>query len=294
MKKRVKYLLGIAIVLCLLIVIKFNMGIDLIQLSPNTESQMMGYVIKTHNEKLIIIDGGTYGDTDNLINYINGFGGKVDSWFITHPHKDHASAFIDIVENTDIEIDNVYVSLNSLEWYEQNSDGRFEEIKKFFDVIENGRISNKVHEVSIGENIKIDNLKLEILGIKNPEITKNPINNSSIVMKLKVNDKSILFLGDTGNESSEKLINSTDASLLKSDIVQIAHHGQSGATEDLYKIINPSICLWPTPEWLWNNDCGEGYNSGEWKTLETRSWIESLNVKHNYIAKDGDIKLKIW
>ena len=74
-----------------------------------------------------------------------------------------------------------------------------------------------------------------------------------MVIKVKVNHKKILFLGDTGTESSEKLIKG-QGNNLKADIVQMAHHGQAGATEELYKIVKPEICLWPTPEWLWNNN----------------------------------------
>ena len=52
----------------------------------------------------------------------------------------------------------------------------------------------------------IDNVSCEILGVKNPEITENAYNNSSMVIKMKVNNKSILFLADTGVESGEKLL----------------------------------------------------------------------------------------
>ena len=55
----------------------------------------------------------------------------------------------------------------------------------------------------------------------------------------------------------------------------------------------PKICLWPTPEWIWNNDNGEGENTGPWKTFETRKWIEDLGVKQNIIEKDGDITITI-
>ena len=73
----------------------------------------------------------------------------------------------------------------------------------------------------------------------------------------------------------------------------MAHHGQAGASKELYEAISPKICLWPTPKWLWNNDSGMGENSGPWKTLETRTWMEELKVEKNYIAKDGNIVIKI-
>ena len=274
---------------------KYISGIYLTQLCNNTPSQMMGYLIKTKNSKTIAIDGGYFGDTDNFIKVLNEkYGGKVDYWFITHPHQDHASVFIDIVQNhPEIEIGNVYYTINGLDWYKKYGSGRDEEAVRFFEALSNERIKNNLHEVSINEKIKIDNIKCEILGIKNPEITENAINNSSMVIKMKVNNKSVLFLGDTGKESGEKLLkNQKDK--LKSDVVQMAHHGQSGADKDLYEVIRPKICLWPTPDWLWNNDSGGGFNTGNWKTLETREWMNSLNVKINYIEKDGNISIKIW
>ena len=139
--------------------------------------------------------------------------------------------------------------------------------------------------------IKIRHI-LNYLGIKNPEITENAGNEQSMVVKFDTGKTTFLVLGDTGIKSSEKLLK-TQKEKLKSDIVQMAHHGQSGATKELYEQINPTICMWPTPEWLWNNDSGEGKGSGPWKTLETRQWMEELKVKKNYVEKDGDIVIKL-
>ena len=74
----------------------------------------------------------------------------------------------------------------------------------------------------------------------------------------------------------------------------MSHHGQNGVDKDVYRIIDPEICLWPTPQWLWDNDSGTGYNTGTWKTIETRGWMQELGVKINYIEKDGDISFRIW
>lgn len=298
MNKKQKTIVPIILIIIILLVIfgivKTNKEeIELIQLSSQTNDRMMGYIIKTDNGKTIVIDGGMSTDAENLKKYINQYDNNIDYWFITHPHRDHAGAFIDIVENSnDIKINKVYYSANPLEWYQEYSSDRASEIEKFYQAIENQKISLIKSEAKIGDCIKIDNVKIEILGINNPEITVNPINNSSMVFKLYVNNKSILFLGDTGEESSKKLIDNYGEKL-KSNIVQMSHHGQQGATEELYKLVNPEICLWPTPEWLWNNDSGEGYNSGPWKTLETRKWMENLKVKNNYVAKDGDITIKV-
>lgn len=298
-KKQLIYKIIIIIFVFLLVIgivktLDYKNSIELCQLKDNGTSQMMGYIITTKNNNTIVIDGGTQDDTENFVDQIKNKTGKVNYWFITHPHKDHASTLIDIVKNTDIEIDHIYVTLNDIEWYKENDPNRFEEINDFFDILKNDKISQKVEEVELNQNIMIDNIRCQILGIKNPEIVTNATNNSSMVIKMQVNNKNIIFLGDSGKESSEKLLKIQSNEKLRADIIQVAHHGQNGGTEELYKIINPTICLWPTPEWLWNNDSGNGEDSGPWKTKETRKWIESLKVKQNIIEKDGNKTIRIW
>lgn len=249
MKKKNKIVKIIAILVLIILVIgtglyikRRNNYIYITQFSPTTSRQMMGYAIKTLNGKIVVIDGGLQEDAQQLEKYITDNGGEVDTWFITHPHIDHAGAFEIISQNT---------------------------------------------------SIKIDNITAKILGTKNPEITTNAINNSSMVIQIQVNQKKILFLGDTGTESSEKLIKNQGKNL-KSDIVQVAHHGQAGATEELYKIVNPKICLWPTIDWLWDNIADGKKNAGPFKTMETRQWMENLKVKQNYLTQDGIKSIKIF
>lgn len=280
----------ISIILLTQVITKNN--IELIGLSAQGPRQMMGYIIKTKNDKTIIIDGGTTDDTANLMKYINKYNNKVDYWFITHIHDDHVGAFIEIANNTDVQIDNIYISLNEYEWYEQNEPNRAEFSKKVIDTLNSEKRKANVHIPQINEKIQIDDIQVEILGIRNPEITQNPGNEQSMVIKFDTGKQSLLILGDTGEGSSEKLLKNQKEKL-KSDIVQMAHHGQLGATKELYETVQPKVCLWPTPEWLWDNDIGTGKGSGQWKTLETRKWMEDLNVQINYVAKDGDFTINL-
>lgn len=261
--------------------------IELTQISARSDNSMMSYIIKTSNNKTIVIDGGLKIEAETLKQYIQKYGNKVDYWFITHPHKYHVGAFIDIVENSDIKIENIYYSINSQEWYNENEPNRAYEAEEFYRAIQNEKIKEKAKTPQIGDKIKIGkNIYVEILQTANPEITYNAINNSSMVFKIHVNDKTILMLGDIGPEASEKLIKKYGKNL-KSDIVQMSHHGQSGATEEFYKLVEPEICLWQSPQWLWDNV------TGTFKTLETRKWMENLGVKTNYVAKDGDITITV-
>ena len=266
--------------------------IELTQLKDNSANQMMGYIIKTSTGKVIVVDGGNDADEPNLVEHIKALGNKVDVWFITHPHGDHASAIIRVIEETDIPIEKIYYTMNDLEWYKTYAEERAWEAERFYNALQNERIKDNIEEVKLNQIINIDFIKCEILGVKNPEITNNAFNNSSMVIKMNLEKSSILFLGDTGEESGDKLLN-TQKDKLKSDIVQVAHHGQRGAKESLYQEIKPTIYLWPTPKWLWDNDNGGGKDSGQWKTLETRAWMEKLGVKKNIVEKDGDITIKV-
>lgn len=288
MKKK-KIIIVFLIILTIVSIIMLNKKahIELTQISARSDNSMMSYIIKTSNNKTIVIDGGLKIEAETLKQYIQKYGNKVDYWFITHPHKDHVGAFIDIVENSDIKIENIYYSINSQEWYNENEPNRAYEAEEFYRAIQNEKIKEKAKTPQIGDKIKIGkNIYVEILQTANPEITYNAINNSSMVFKIHVNDKTILMLGDIGPEASEKLIKRYGKNL-KSDIVQMSHHGQSGATEEFYKLVEPEICLWQSPQWLWDNV------TGTFKTLETRKWMENLGVKTNYVAKDGDITITV-
>ncbi len=105
---------------------------------------------------------------------------------------------------------------------------------------------------------------------------------------LDINGRKALFLGDMSAEAGKQLIAENAAESVKCDIVQMAHHGQDGVGLEVYKVLQPEICLWCAPEWLWNNDSGSGLDTGNWKTLETRRWMAQLGVPYHLCIKDGD------
>ena len=67
----------------------------------------------------------------------------------------------------------------------------------------------------------------------------------------------------------------------------------AGATEELYKIVKPEICLWPTTQRIWENNMYGTEDDGPWTTKETRKWMEDLGVKQNIIEKDGDTTITV-
>jgi len=262
------------------------------QLPSQTPSQMMSYVIQTVHKKVIVIDGGRAGDAAFLAEFLKGLGNRVNAWFITHPHDDHFCALAAILRNPQgLRIKNIYGSLPDAAWMDQWGDpGEKACFKQFSQALEKAR--RNVRDLSLGKRLKIDGVRIEVLGVKNPEITRNPINNSSLVLRMADAKKSVLFLGDLGVEGGEKLLKSPYADRLPSDYVQMAHHGQNGVSEAFYQHVRPTYCLWPTPKWLWDNDNGGGKGSGRWRTLEVRAWMDKMPIRKHYVMCEGLCEIK--
>lgn len=250
----------------------------------------MGYFIRTKNNELIFIDGGRDIDSDLVMFYINKYGnGKVKHWFITHAHSDHVGALCDLlVKENNLEIENIYCSLLSDEWYKEHDKRGYESEHRLLENISNSKIKNIIN-CQEGQVINIDNIKCDIIRIANPNITNSDNGNeSSMVFKFTAEDvnKSIIFLGDSFLKASKELLEKPKK--LKANAVQMAHHGQNGVTKEVYDAISPEVCFYNSPKWLWNNDNGGGEGSGPWKTLVVRNeWMKDKNVI-NYVAFEGD------
>ncbi|MDO4325982.1 MAG: MBL fold metallo-hydrolase [bacterium] len=257
-------------------------------LMPASQSygQILSAVLRTGHGELIVVDGGRAEDADYLASILREQGGKVSAWLITHPHDDHAEALVEILKNPDsnISISRIYYALAEQEWYASAEPSRAEFVQKFRETMD-ALPAEQTCEVAFGTQISVDGVDIRVM---NDLCKESNINNSSIAYRLTVNGKRILFLGDLGDEGGTHLFEQNSTGELKADVVQMSHHGQSGLTKEMYAIIKPEVCLWATPEWLWNNDAGQGVDSGPWMTLKTRRWMLNLGVKANLCTKDGD------
>lgn len=269
------------------------MGVgELWMLGSTTGAQNLSIVIRSPHGKLIVIDGGWEADATKLSELILQQGSKVDAWLITHPHEDHVGALCAILNDASrkIRIDKIYCSLATADWYRQVSPkgaGIADQLLSAFTKLPVGTVKNNIGR---GTEIDIDDVNIRVLNNRGT-YTYNGVNNSSLVYKINVSGQSILILGDLAYDGGKDLIKTCTAAELKSDIVQMAHHGQQGVDQDAYALIAPTTCLWPTPAWLWNNDNGGGTGSGPWGTLTTRAWMDALGVKDNRSLKDGDVHM---
>lgn len=262
------------------------------QLEPFFQETQMGYILKTDDDKIIVIDGGGTVSAPFLERYLDQFGGKVHTWIITHGHQDHMGALIEILDSKSIVIERLIHAPPSLEWVNKNEEVSKDTFGRFINSIVNSNISVLIPEI-LDEIVLGDGIQMDVISAGNQEIVQNAINNSSLVFKITSNSKSVLFLGDMGSQGGQVILESANVEKLRADYVQMAHHGQNGVEKEFYQAIQADYALWPAPIWLWENRAdGKGYNTGNFKTFLVREWMQELGIRKNYVSgRDGTIQI---
>ena len=123
----------------------------------------------------------------------------------------------------------------------------YENYEEFLEIVKEKKTNVKV--VNAESKIKIeDKLYFDVIWPnKKNMISKNAINNNSLVCKLVYKDFSMLFTGDI-EEVAEKAILSeygrTGANILNSTILKVAHHGSKTSSNiDFINAVNPKYAL---------------------------------------------------
>ncbi len=270
-----------------------------------TSEFMMSFVIATEKNNCIVIDGGRPMDMPSLKEVINGR--HISAWILTHPHSDHISGFIDEMEKNSgsaFDIEAVYYNFPSYNKLIDNHDvpdyayfrSELEETLPSFINIED-RFSDIAHHPVRGDTIDIDEIHIEFLFSVRDGLYANLMNDSSLVFKITTKDTSVLFMGDLGPDAGDILFRES-GDKLKSDIVQMAHHGHMNVSMEVYAAIKPDVCLWCAPDWLYDEPMFPSYLSDNEKMIRmgrtrmygtalTRQWMDILGVKKHYVTKDG-------
>ncbi len=269
-----------------------------------TSEFMMSFVIVTKNDNVIVIDGGRDVDMPSLKQYIGGR--HISMWILTHPHVDHIHGFVTEFNKNgcaDFDIEKIYYNfppysiinntdVQDYEYYKRDLSGM---LPAFLEILP--QFQDKTHIVKQGESFTVDEVKIDFLYSYHEGLTSNVVNDSSLVFKVITPDTSVLFLGDIGPEGGDVLYRES-RHLLKSDIVQMAHHGHMNCSMEVYAAIMPKACMWCCRDWLYNEQEVPGYLSDAEKlrkmgrirmygTKITRDWMDILGVKTHYVTKDG-------
>lgn len=254
---------------------------ELYQLSLNQEEVNCGmsYVIKFCDNKFFIIDGGYYSknECDRLYEFLRKQTDDeiiISGWFFSHAHEDHFGCFMDFVEKYSewVKIEKLYYNFPNM-YISQSENWKKGDIvstEKFYTIINKYLVDIPHIKLHTGQRFCVQNAEVEILATHEdlyPSNLKN-FNDTSTVIRVTINGKSVMFLGDTGDELSDLLIN-TYGKNLKSDIVQVAHHGFNGAKKKVYELIDAVTVLWPTADYCFDENLKRSANKYLFKKSKT-------------------------
>ena len=225
-------------------------------------------VVRLSDGRFIVFDGGWMfePDIDRLMQALNS--GSVYEkpviamWILTHPHIDHYHAFMGFMDKyaDDVVIEKMMFNFpknDDIEHFSElgqdftkrcrgytKGNSEAECISVLYDIIVAAGIP--VYMPHTGQVYQIGDAKCEMLSCMDDTIhLSQDMNSTSLVMKMELAGQVILWTGDASFSDSRFAVKY--GTYLKSDILQVPHHGfQSGTYEaeiEAYELIKPSVCL---------------------------------------------------
>lgn len=250
----------------------------------------MGYVIQLSDGRYIIVDGGPVdkdsSDVKALYDYLvankpaSHAKPQVAMWIITHAHIDHtglATAFLATYGGS-VEIERFaynFPDFSAIVCSEGNTPlmNNAENLKFAIHTYAKNAQTLVLHT---GYQFWVGDAFIEIL--YTPEnhapATFPTGNHTSIALRVRIKNKSVMLLGDCEKSLCEYMAE-VYGSYLKSDMLQVTHHGVNGGSLALYKLIDPDVCFWAIDEKRFNEHSQIRGN----KAWDYNKWILDSSVK---------------
>ncbi len=259
----------------------------------NTSTQIgASMILKTADGKIMVIDGGYMGELDSITAAVKaltpeGKAPTIDAWVITHLHEDHADALLWYISRVEAKLDvgglvikEIWGHIMSKEWYEKANLAAYTDRGE---ILRNPPAPMKYVQLEKDQKIQFGDAEIEVLYVAVDNIT-TIMNNTSVVLKVTADKKSMVLLADAETLAGTMLIRKCTPAQLKADAVQIGHHGTVNVGKDVYQAIGAEIYLWPVTHKWWYCDDGTGlgtinaqYGTFDAMTL-TRKWLLDLKV----------------
>ena len=226
--------------------------------------------IQVADGSFILIDSGVFSkaQADILYNFLKNNSPHekpiVSAWIFTHAHGDHIGGFTKFVQKyvDTITVKAFYLNFSGLNTFEPKIKAAYPEAEIYANMQAGMRFYVADAQVDViysyldryFADVEITEQSVRAGGKRPLCNIAGDANNNSLITRITHGGQRIMFLGDVEEEGSRIVEKSVAASELKSDIVQLAHHGWEGGTRDLYDMIEAPTALWTNCFYSWQHD----------------------------------------
>lgn len=254
----------------------------------------MCYIIQCADGSFFIIDSAHMNSTHDhkrlyqLLQNLTPEGKKIiiSGWFFSHAHQDHIVKFMDFIESDfkNYAIEGLYYNFPSLTipGSERWSDSDKQTMKEFEGLVQK-HSEIPVIKLHTGQKFFIRNLEFDVLTTHEDMFPQRltRFNDSSTIIMMNVDGCKTLFLGDA-NVAECTITTTRYGFCLKSDIIQVAHHGYNPSNVGIYFCTDAAVALYPTRQ--------DKYEENK-LTESNKTVIEKS--REIYIAGNGTVALKL-
>lgn len=275
-------------------------SIHWLQCSEVIDWNNQSFIIKTENGKLIAFDGGHAQETDRFIECLKALSGEevptVSAWLFSHFHGDHYGVYHKLCTDENyrgcVKVENFYCNLATEEFYtklSKEANPKNAPIRAAM-LDSETTLGAKVHTVFRGDVIEVDGISFEVMHAPlEQDFGDMNMNDSSVVYKMthQKSGQTIMFLGDAEWVCNNHLV-AEQGQQLKSDIVQVGHHGCGNVSRECYELIDAKVYWWPIGERFWYGESGEGLNTHNTGVERMRVYMKELGVKNENVYVNMD------
>ena len=211
----------------------------------------MGYILKTCDKKLIVIDGGNSNDakdlTDLILKTANDDRADIDLWIVTHPHRDHYAALLEICKSPELYeklcVKEVLYYFPD-EFVNAKGDHACKAPNEDMALITQ-TLGALAHTPKLDEKIIIDGIEIHFLYVPDDCSILNNANQLSLIFTVQCQSSKIMITGDAFAKNLQIVVDRCKEDL-KCDVLQMPHHGLCDTgLESFYRLVAAKTVLIP-------------------------------------------------
>ena len=249
-------------------------------------------MIRLSDGRFIMIDGGiaSKGFADKIYNtMVAQSGGQkhvtVAAWFFSHAHNDHVGGFQAICSyySEYVTVESVFYNFPDSSTARTMEAGTVSEMSKVKENLAKYCPDTKINKVHMGDLYEIADATVEVFYTPEEYLKEGRtlsqsrnFNETSLIFSVNIGGQRIMFLGDAqeicNNETASRF-----GSLLKSDFVQVAHHGGVGGTANIYAAVDAQVALLTTDDSRVGAYLSASYNQAMLNSPNMKEWYNVHN-----------------